>query len=244
MSAPEARAGAQETDRTELAGFAQALEARSAEDILRWAAGRYAPKLTCASSLGIEDCVLIDMMARARLPIDLFTLDTELLFPETYALWRQIEARYGVTIRPVRPGHTVAEQAAHEGAELWLREPDRCCDLRKMQPLARTLSTFDAWITAIRRDQTPERANAPVVGWDGRFGLVKINPLVRWTFAEVKAYAAAHDVPYNPLHDQGYPSIGCVPCTSQVKPGEDPRSGRWRGKEKTECGLHLKASQS
>jgi thioredoxin-dependent adenylylsulfate APS reductase len=208
--------------------------------MLRWAVDRYAPKLTCASSLGIEDCVIIDLMARAGLRIDLFTLDTELLFPETYALWKQIEARYSVTIRRVRPEHTVAEQAAREGAELWLREPDRCCELRKMQPLARTLAAFDAWITAIRRDQTPERATAPVVGWDGRFGLVKINPLMRWTFDDVKAYAAAHDVPYNPLHDQGYPSIGCVPCTSQVKPGEDPRSGRWRGKEKTECGLHLR----
>ena len=240
MSTQESGAGVHPVDRAGLAGFAQTLETRSAEDILRWAADRYAPKLTCASSLGIEDCVLIDMLARARLPIDLFTLDTELLFPETYALWQQIEARYGVTIRPVRPDRTVAEQAAHEGAALWLREPDRCCDLRKMQPLAGTLSTFDAWITAIRRDQTPERANAPVVSCDGRFGLVKINPLVRWTFDEVKAYAAAHDVPYNPLHDQGYPSIGCVPCTSQVRPGEDPRSGRWRGNEKTECGLHLR----
>jgi phosphoadenylyl-sulfate reductase (thioredoxin) len=113
-----------------------------------------------------------------------------------------------------------------------------------MQPLAATLAGFDAWITAIRRDQTPERANAAVVGWDGRFGLVKINPLARWTFDEVKAYAAAHDVPYNPLHDQGYPSIGCVPCTSQVQPGEDPRSGRWRGTEKTECGLHLREVKS
>ena len=229
-----------EVARADLPGVAKTLEDRSAEDILRWAADRYAPKLTCASSLGIEDCVLIDMIARAKLPVDLFTLDTALLFPETYALWRQIEARYGVTIRPVRPEHTVAEQAVQRGAELWLREPDRCCDLRKMQPLARTLSGFEAWITAIRRDQTPERAVAPIVGWDGRFGLIKVNPLARWTFDDVKAYAATHDVPYNPLHDQSYTSIGCVPCTSPVKAGEDPRSGRWRGKEKTECGLHLR----
>jgi phosphoadenylyl-sulfate reductase (thioredoxin) len=109
-----------------------------------------------------------------------------------------------------------------------------------MEPLRARLSGFDAWITAIRRDQTPERANAPVVGWDGRFGLVKINPLVRWTSDQVRAYLTRHQVPYNPLHDQHYPSIGCVPCTSQVMPGEDPRSGRWRGKEKTECGLHLR----
>ena len=216
------------------------LEGHSALEILRWASRQYGSKLTFAAALGAECCVVIDLIGRHELPIDVFTLDTGVLFPETYALWRQIEARYGVTIRPVRPEHTVAEQAVHEGAELWLREPDRCCDLRKMQPLARTLSGFDAWITAIRRDQTPERAVAPIVGWDGRFGLIKVNPLARWTFDEVKAYAATHDVPYNPLHDQGYPSIGCVPCTSPVRPGEDPRSGRWRGNEKTECGLHLR----
>ena len=233
-----------EAVRAELAAFAQALEHRSAEDILRWASDHYDHRLTCASSLGIEDCVLIDMIARAKLPVDLFTLDTGLLCAETSGLWRQIEDRYGVTIRAVRPEHTVAEQTVHEGAELWLREPDRCCDLRKMQPLAQTLSRFDAWITAIRRDQTPERANAPIVGWDGRFALIKINPLARWTFDEVKAYAAEHDVPYNLLHDRGYPSIGCVPCTSPVRLGEDPRSGRWRGKEKTECGLHLRPPQS
>jgi len=223
-----------------LAAAARALEDQSAESILRWAADQYAPRLTFAASLGLEDVAVIDMAARAGLPIDIFTLDTGLLFPETDELKRRLEARYGVTIRAVRPEFTVAEQAAREGDELWLRQPDRCCDLRKVAPLRATLSKFDAWITAIRRDQTPERANAPTVGWDGRFGLVKISPLVRWTFGEVQAYVAAHAIPYNPLHDQSYPSIGCVPCTSPVKPGEDPRSGRWRGKEKTECGLHLK----
>jgi phosphoadenylyl-sulfate reductase (thioredoxin) len=183
--------------------------------------------------------VVTDMIARQGLPVDLFTLDTQLLFPETYRLWEQIEQRYGVKIKAVRPERNVEEQAAVEGPALWEREPDRCCDLRKMQPLRATLANYDAWITAIRRDQTPERANAPVVGWDGRFGLIKVNPLVRWTSDQVRAYVAAHDVPYNPLHDQNYPSIGCVPCTSPVMPGEDPRSGRWRGQEKTECGLHM-----
>src|SRR6185295_1381221 len=154
----------------------------------------------------------------------------------------QLQERYGVIVSPVRPKRTIEEQALDQGAELWLREPDRCCELRKMRPLGATLANYDAWITAIRRDQTPERANAPVVGWDGRFGLAKINPLVRWTFGDVQAYVREHDVPYNPLHDQNYPSIGCIPCTSPVAPGEDPRSGRWRGKEKTECGLHLRLS--
>jgi phosphoadenylyl-sulfate reductase (thioredoxin) len=183
--------------------------------------------------------VVTDLIAGQGLPIELFTLDTQLLFPESYALWERIQHRYGVTIEAVRPSHSVEEQAAIEGPALWEREPDRCCELRKMQPLRAALANYDAWITAIRRDQTPERANAPVVGWDGRFGLIKINPLVRWTSADVRVYVAQHDVPYNPLHDQHYPSIGCMPCTSPVMPGEDPRSGRWRGKEKTECGLHL-----
>ena len=219
---------------------ASALETASATEILEWAAATFAPRLTFATSLGIEDCVVTDLIARAKLPIALFTLDTELLFPETYALSKQIEQKYGVSIAAVKPEYSVAQQAEREGAALWEREPDRCCDLRKMQPLQATLANYDAWITAIRRDQTPERANAPVVGWDGRFGLVKINPLVRWTSGEVRAYVAEHQVPYNPMHDRNYPSIGCVPCTSPVMPGEDPRSGRWRGKEKTECGLHLR----
>lgn len=224
----------------DLALFSAQLEEQPAEEILQWAATRYAPSLTFAASLGLEDCVVIDMIGRARLPIDIFTLDTGLLFPETYALKQRIEQRYGLSIRAVTPEFTVPQQAERDGPELWLREPDRCCEMRKVQPLRAALSKFDAWITAIRRDQTPERATAPVVGWDGRFGLVKVNPLVRWTFDEVRAYVTEHDVPFNPLHDQGYPSIGCMPCTSPVKPGEDPRSGRWRGKEKTECGLHLR----
>jgi thioredoxin-dependent adenylylsulfate APS reductase len=226
--------------REEIKDAGEALETKSAEEILRWAADQFAPRLTFATSLGIEDCVVTDLIARAGLPIGLFTLDTGLLFAETYALRQQLEKKYGLEIEAVKPAHTVEQQAQHEGAALWEREPDRCCDLRKMQPLQAKLAGYDAWITAIRRDQTPERATAPVVGWDGRFGLVKINPLVRWTFDEVQAYVREHQVPYNPLHDQNYPSIGCVPCTSPVAPGEDPRSGRWRGKEKTECGLHLR----
>jgi phosphoadenosine phosphosulfate reductase len=215
------------------------LEASSAADILKWASNRFGARLTFATSLGIEDCVITDLIARNSLAVDHFTLDTGLLFPETYALRQRIQDKYRLVIDPVLPTDTVDEQAVREGPELWTREPDRCCELRKLQPLRARLANYDAWITAIRRDQTPERANAPVVAWDARFGLVKINPLVRWTADDIRSYVREHDVPYNPLHDQNYPSIGCVPCTSQVAPGEDPRSGRWRGKEKTECGLHL-----
>lgn len=226
--------------REQLKPLAQELEHRSAEEILRWAAGQFAPRLTFATGFGIEGCAIVDMVARASLPVDLFTLDTGLLFPETYDVWRQLEKKYGVTIRAVRPEHTVDEQAARLGPELWTRDPDRCCELRKTEPLRATLAGFDAWLSSIRRDQTPDRADAPVVGWDGRFGLVKISPLVRWTFDDVRAYVKEHDVPYNVLHDRGYPSIGCVPCTTPIAPGEDARAGRWRGREKTECGLHLR----
>ena len=218
---------------------AATLETESAQQIVSWAAGQFPGRLTFASSLGIEDCVILDMISRQSRPVHVFTLDTELLFPETYELWRQLESKYGLAIEAVRPRQTVAQQAETEGAELWLRQPDRCCDLRKMQPLQATLAKYDAWITGIRRDQTPDRASAPVVGWDGRFGLIKVNPLVRWTSDDVRRYVAEHQVPYNPLHDHDYPSIGCVPCTSPVRAGEDPRSGRWRGSEKTECGLHM-----
>ena len=224
--------------RAELKEQSESLEHRSLDEVLHWATSRF-PRLTFATGFGVEGCLLVDAIARASLPVDLFTLDTGLLFPETYDLWRRLEERYGITIRAVRPEHSVEEQAQQEGPELWGSDPDRCCELRKLAPLRRTLAPFDAWLSAIRRDQTPDRADAPVVGWDGKFGLVKINPLVRWTFDDVRAYVRTNDVPYNPLHDRGYPSIGCWPCTTAVADGEDPRAGRWRGRERKECGLHV-----
>lgn len=217
---------------------ARALDGKPSLDVLRWASTQL-PRLTFATGFGAEGCVIVDLIARHRLPIDIFTLDTGLLFPETYALWRALEAKYGITIRAVRPEHSLDEQAAAFGPRLWQREPDRCCELRKVAPLARVLSGFAGWITAIRRDQTEERATAQVVESDRKFGLIKINPLVAWTHDDVWAHLYAHDVPYNPLHERGYPSIGCEPCTSQVVPGENLRAGRWRGTHKNECGLHI-----
>lgn len=214
-------------------------EGRSPEALLRWASGRFPGRLTFATGFGVEGCVLIDVIGRHGLAVDVFTLDTGLLFPETYDLWRRLEARYGITIRGVKPAHDIEEQAAHHGPELWTRAPDRCCELRKMVPLREELGRFDAWVTAIRRDQTAERAGAKAVEEDRKFSLVKINPLLTWTEKDVWRYVVDHGVPYNLLHDQGYPSIGCAPCTSPVKPGEDPRAGRWRGRGKTECGLHV-----
>ncbi len=225
----------------DLEAMAAALESESPVEILRWASARFGTKLTFAAALGAECCAVIDMIGRHKLPIDVFTLDTGVLFPETLTLWRQLEDKYGITIRAVRPAQTLAQQAAEHGDKLWERDPDRCCALRKVAPLRQALAQFDAWITAIRRDQTPERATAQVVEHDSKFGLVKVNPLVRWTHDDVWGYLYANDVPYNALHEQGYPSIGCQPCTSPVAAGEDPRSGRWRGNAKKECGLHVLA---
>lgn len=220
------------------AAAAPPAEGTSARDLLRWAARRFGPRLAFATGFGAEGCVIIDLIARERLPVDIFTLDTGLLFPETYALWRQLETTYGITIRAVRTELDLDAQAAAHGAELWARDPDRCCELRKVRPLRAALAGYEGWITAIRRDQTAERARAQLVEHDATFGLLKVNPLAAWTHDDVWAHIYANDVPTNPLHASGYPSIGCVPCTSATLPGEDPRAGRWRGTHKTECGLH------
>ena len=224
----------------EIARAADELEHLTPEQILHWTSQRY-PRVSFATGFGAEGCVLIDMAARHALPIDLFTLDTGLLFPETYALWRRLEQRYAVTIRAVRPAQTVEEQATGHGDQLWALDPDRCCALRKVAPLAEALAGSDAWITAIRRDQTPTRAAARHVEWDASNGLVKVNPLLRWSSDDVWGYVKQHGVPCNALHDAGYGSIGCAPCTTPVAPGEDSRAGRWRAREKkNECGLHVR----
>lgn len=224
--------------RDDLQGFALELENASALETLKWATNRYGERLTFATGFGPEGCVMIDLIGRHDLPIDIFTLDTGLLFPETRTLWKQLEDRYGLTIRGIEPVQSVDEQARVHGDTLWEHEPDHCCQLRKVVPLSSELSKVDAWITAIRREQSQERANALVVEWDRKFEIAKINPLVRWTARDVWSHLKSHDVPYNPLHDRGFPSIGCQPCTTEVKQGEDERAGRWRGFVKTECGLH------
>ena len=222
----------------DLGAIAQALEPADAVEILRWAVERYGRRLTFSTGFGPEGCALIDMIARHDVPIDLFTLDTGLLFPETRELWSELQDRYGVTIRGGRPIQTVQEQAATHGDKLWERSPDSCCKLRKVFPLRAQLARVDAWVTAIRREQTPQRANAMTVEWDEKFAIAKVNPLVRWTKTDVWSYLDAHGVPYNRLHDRDYPSIGCTHCTTAVSDGEDERAGRWRGISKTECGLH------
>ncbi len=223
------------TTREELPRLAEALEGRAPAEILAEVAPRFPGRVALACSFGAEDCVLVEVVGRARLPVEIFTLDTGFLFAETYALWTRLEERYGVRIRGVKPSLPQVEPGLPPP---WERDPDACCAARKVVPLQETLAGLDAWVTGIRRDQTADRANAKVVEWDARFGLVKVNPLAAWTSEDVRAHVRAFDVPTNPLHAQGYHSIGCAPCTSPVRPDEDPRAGRWRGREKTECGLH------
>jgi phosphoadenylyl-sulfate reductase (thioredoxin) len=223
------------TIREELPALAAAFEGRSPEEILAALAPRFADRIALACSFGEEDCVLVDMIARHRLPVAVFTLDTGFLFPETQVLWSRLEERYGIRITAAPAELPALDRTSPMP---WEQDPDACCQARKVAPLRAKLASLGAWVTGIRRDQTAERAAATVVEWDARFGLVKVNPLATWTAAQVADYARRHEVPLNPLHERGYPSIGCAPCTSPVKPGEDPRAGRWRGREKTECGLH------
>ena len=219
----------------------QRFEGRSPQEILAYALERFFPRVVLACSFGAEDVVLWDMMHRINPQASLFYLDTDFLFPETYAVRDRLIDRYKVSpeqVIRVSPVLTPTEQAKEFGDLLWVRQPDQCCRIRKVEPLTKTLKHYAAWVTGIRRDQSPTRATAGLVEWDDRFGLVKFNPLAAWTNEEVWGYIRAHDVPYNALHDQNYPSIGCTYCTAPVQPGADPRSGRWQSLDKTECGLH------
>lgn len=223
------------------------LEAATPAEILRWAVETYGDKLTMATGFGAEGCVLIDMLAKIRDEIgifpDVFNLDTGYQFGQTLALKAQLEKKYGIAIRAVQPDAGIlaaeARSKIESGGPLYKSDPNACCYWRKVVPLASAVEGFEAWITAIRRDQTPERASALIVGPDNKFPLVKINPLANWTKEQVWNYIKENDVPYNPLHDQNFPSIGCWPCTKPVAPSEDDRAGRWAGTEKRECGIHL-----
>ncbi len=223
----------------ELAQVSADLEARGPAAALAWAYEQFpVDDITLACSFGAEDVALVDMIQKVRPGARLFYLDTNFLFQETYDVIEQVRARYDLTMEQVLPLLTPEEQVAAHGDALWKHDPDACCGIRKVEPLKRVLSGYKAWITGIRREQSPTRAGAQVVEWDAKFNLVKINPLVAWKDRDVWAYILENNVPYNVLHDQGYPSIGCTYCTRAVKPGEDPRAGRWSGHNKTECGLH------
>lgn len=226
------------------AAVSERLSGRSPQEILEWAVERFFPKLTMATAFGAEGCVLLHMLAEIEPRVRVFNLDTGYQFAETLALRDRIAERYGIEVELVRPDTTVAEyERAHSGP-LYVSNSDQCCYDRKMIPLRRALVGHDAWITAIRADQSSHRSETPVVGMDQKFGLIKVNPLLGWTKRDVWAFIVSRGVPYNPLHDRGYPSIGCWPCTRATAAGEDERAGRWAGQAKTECGLHsLDSSQ-
>jgi phosphoadenosine phosphosulfate reductase len=226
-------------NRVQIAQVQNAAESWTPQHTLGWAFETFGDRVAISSAFGAEGMVLIDMASGVRRDFKLFTIDTEFLFPETYSLMDRIEEKYGIAIERVYSALSSDEQARLHGEALWSRNPDQCCHLRKVEPLGRKLNELNAWITSIRRDQTSARSGAKRVEWDAKFGLVKINPIVDWTSKQVWRYIHEHDVPYNELHDQDYPSIGCTYCTRAVRPGEDSRAGRWPGFAKTECGLHV-----
>ena len=209
------------------------VESMSAEDLLRWAYAEFGDRMCLTCSWQRQSSVLVHMVSEVGLDIPIVELDTRVLFQETYETRDRLVRRYGLTLRSFRP--------IDAPDRLWETDPDRCCHIRKVEPLERALAGFDAWITGIRREQSPTRANAQKVEYSERYDVWKVQPLVDWDAKRVAAYLAVNEVPYNPLHDAGYPSIGCIPCTRPVRAGEDERAGRWSGSEKLECGIHVNA---
>lgn len=212
------------------------LEDASALEILQWAVDTFGDGFCVTSSM--EDAVVAHLASRVRKGVDVVFLDTGYHFPETIGTRDAVEAVMDVNVITLTPRQTVAEQDAEYGPKLHDRDPDLCCKLRKVKPLEEGLANYRAWATGLRRDESPTRANTPVVGWDEKRQKVKISPIARWTQDDVDAYIAEHGVLANPLLMDGYASIGCAPCTRRVLEGEDTRAGRWAGRAKTECGLH------
>jgi phosphoadenosine phosphosulfate reductase len=209
------------------------VEHLTAEQLLEHVVDRFHPRLYVACSFQKEASVIMDMLVKIEPSARFFTLDTGFLFDETKSTWRALEEHYGITVEAAA-GMTVDEQARQHGDELWKRDPDACCGIRKVVPMKERLSTVDAWVAGLRRDQSPSRASTPKLHWDAKHGLWKANPLADWSERDVWNYIAENDVPYNRLHDQGYSSIGCTHCTLP----SDGREGRWAGNDKLECGIH------
>jgi phosphoadenosine phosphosulfate reductase len=226
-----------EIDLQELAerGAAE-LEGASAVDMLRWTDENFGGNYVVASNM--QDAVLVDLASKVRPGVDVLFLDTGYHFVETIGTRDAVEAVYDINVVNVTPENSVAKQDELYGKDLFAREPNECCRMRKVEPLGKALAGYSAWVTGIRRVEAPTRANAPLISFDKAFGLVKINPIAAWTDDEMQGYIDANDVLVNPLVFEGYPSIGCAPCTAKPAEGADPRSGRWAGLSKTECGLH------
>ena len=210
----------------------------AADEVIAWVAANFSTD-AAAVACSMADAVLPHAVSRQLPGVDVLFLDTGYHFAETHTTRDDVARLLPVRIVDVLPERTVAEQDAAHGAELFARDPNLCCALRKVEPLHRALGGYEVWFTGVRRDEAPTRANTPLIVWDERNGLVKVNPFAAWSFEDILDYAGTHNVPVNPLMAQGYPSIGCAPCTKPVAEGDDPRSGRWASLAKTECGLHL-----
>ncbi|MBI4307941.1 MAG: phosphoadenylyl-sulfate reductase [Chloroflexi bacterium] len=224
----------------ELTALSQGLEGAEPQEIVRWALETFFPDITLACSFGgVSGMALLDIALKINPQTSVFYLDTDFLFPEVYALRDQAAKRYGFQPIGFKSDLTPEQQAREHGEALWSRDPDLCCELRKVKPNARALAGHRAWIAGLRRDQGDTRKEVAIVAWDSKFNLLKVNPLANWNEAQVWTYIMKNNVLYNPLHDQGYPSIGCTYCTKAVKPGDDPRAGRWVGFDKVECGIHV-----
>ena len=235
---PAAAAVRKEVDLEQLAEHSRRLETASPREIIAWAVENYFPKLTMATAFGPEGCLILHWLAEIEPRTPVFNLDTGYQFKETLELRDRITERYGIVVELKRPELTVEEYEAKHGGPVYKTNPDQCCRDRKLKVLTDAAVGMDAWMSGIRRDQSPDRAKAAIVGWDKKFGLVKISPLANWTKNQVWKMIVDEKIPYNPLHDQGYTSIGCWPCTRAVMFGEDERAGRWSGTGKVECGLH------
>ena len=222
----------------EVDDLAAGLQQATAAEILREAVDRFPGRVVLTCSWQRTSSVLVDLIATNGLDVRIVEVDTGLLFPETHEVRDRLIERYGIEVETLRPRRTVDEQASDMGAELWLREPDACCGLRKVEPLERALAGADAWVSGLRRSSGGSRSTVQPLALDEKRGVVKVAPLWRWSAEDVEAHCAEHDVPVHALHAQGYPSIGCIPCTRAVAPGEDERAGRWAWTGKTECGLH------
>jgi phosphoadenosine phosphosulfate reductase len=212
----------------------------TAEEVLKHAFQIFSPRIAVATSFGVEGMVVLDLLSKIEPRAKVFYIDTQFFFPETYDLIERAQKRYSFEWIRILPEVSPEEQAREIRPELYKSDPDRCCNIRKVLPLKKFFerASLDAWVASLRRDQSSTRSNIGIVERDAKFGLVKFNPLARWTWDDVWLYVRANDVPYNELHDRQYPSIGCWPCTRAVQPGEDFRAGRWSGFQKTECGLH------
>lgn len=215
-------------------------ECKDTLDVIKWAYRQYKEEIVYSCSFGAEGIVLIDLIARINRNARVIFLDTELHFQETYDLIEKIKNRYpNLLIELVKPKWSLEDQANRYGKELWKHNPNQCCQLRKIEPLAEQLSGMKAWISGLRREQSPTRKNVEFINKDNKFKLIKICPLIHWTWDEIWTYIKLYNLPYNELHDRNYPSIGCSKCTLPVTDGSSSREGRWTDSEKTECGLHL-----